>query len=450
MRIDKPLFHEGLILTQQHFQQLGRNVDFTLNQIAAACVAEPWGTQGIDIDEEVLAAGRLKLTRLKLRFPDGTLIDSTVTDALPPARDLTQGLPADVQSVVVLAALPLFNVTGSNCRFDEATLARPRRSYREFVKVIDLNGTGEAEIAAERHAVRLLFDFESHADDTVCAIARLTRTTSGQFQVDHRYVPPCLTLGSHALHVERINRLADILQAKSTALGSRRSERIEQVAEYGVADVQLFWLLHCIHTVWPQLRFFSTHPGQPPERLYSTLAQLASVLMTFSTGSQLGDIPAYDHVRADEVFARLETQIRDLLDAIIPSRVVSIGLTHRNPTTWAGQFLDERIVASSADWYLSVHAASPAFELVEQFPKLCKIGAPDDIEHIVNSALPGIPLKAAQRVPAAIPVRLDNQYFALDASDPAHARMLAARACQIYLPTSVPDASLELYAVLRS
>jgi type VI secretion system protein ImpJ len=450
MRIDKPLFHEGLILTQQHFQQLGRNGEFTLNQIAAACVAEPWGTQGIEFDEEVLAAGRLKLTRLKLRFPDGTLIDSTVTDALPPARDLTQGLPPDLQSVVVLAALPLFNATGSNCRFDETTLARPRRSYREFVKVIDLNGISEAEIAVERHAVRLLFDFESHADDTVCAIARLTRTTSGQFQVDHRYVPPCLTLAGHSLHVERINRLADILQAKSTALGARRSERIEQVAEYGVADVQLFWLLHCIHTVWPQLRFFATHPSQPPERLYSTLAQLASVLMTFSTGSQLGDIPLYDHARADEVFARLETLIRDLLDAIIPSRVVSIGLTHRNPTTWAGQFLDERIVASSADWYLSVNAASPAFELVEQFPKLCKIGAPDDIEHIVNSALPGIPLKAAQRVPAAIPVRLDNQYFALDASDPAHARMLAARACQIYLPTSVAGASLELYAVLRS
>ena len=39
--------------------------------------------------------------------------------------------------------------------------------------------------------------------------------------------------------------------------------------------------------------------------------------------------------------------------------------------------------------------------------------------------------------------------FALDAHDAAHARMLAARACQIYLPASIPDASIELYAVLR-
>jgi type VI secretion system protein ImpJ len=450
MRIDKPLWHEGLILTQQHFQQQDRWAGFAMQQLASAALAEPWGALGVEIDEKALATGRLKLTRLKLRFPDGTPVDTTVADTIPPARDLTQGVPADLQSVVVLAALALPDANGNNCRFDEVTLARPRRAYREFVKVTDLNGTGESEIAVERHAVRLLFDFESHADDTVCAVARLTRSTSGQFQVDHRFVPPCLTLASHTLHIERINRLADILQAKSLALGARRSERIEQVAEYGVADVQLFWLLHCIHAAWPQLRLYASHPNRSPEHLYVTLAQLASALMTFSTLSQLTDIPAYDHARADEVFAKLESMIRDLLDAIIPSRVVSIGLTRKTPTTWTGQFLDERIVGDAADWYLSVNAPMPAFELVEQFPRLCKIGAPDDVEHIINSALLGIPLKTVQRVPAAIPVRLDNQYFALDSTSTAHAKMLAARACQIYLPASVPDAALELYAVLRS
>ncbi|MBR8311958.1 type VI secretion system baseplate subunit TssK [Burkholderia dolosa] len=450
MRIDKPLWHEGLILTQQHFQQQDRWAGFAMQQLAGAALAEPWGALGVEIDEEALATGRLKLTRLKLRFPDGTPVDTTVADTIPPARDLTQGIPADLQSVVVLAALALPDANGNNCRFDEVTLARPRRAYREFVKVTDLNGTGELEIAVERHAVRLLFDFESHADDTVCAVARLTRSTSGQFKVDHRFVPPCLTLASHTLHIERINRLADILQAKSLALGARRSERVEQVVEYGVADVQLFWLLHCIHAAWPQLRLYASHPNRSPEHLYVTLAQLASALMTFSTLSQLTDIPAYDHARADEVFAKLESMIRDLLDAIIPSRVVSVGLTRKTPTTWTGQFLDERIVGDAADWYLSVNAPMPAFELVEQFPRLCKIGAPDDVEHIINSALLGIPLKTVQRVPAAIPVRLDNQYFALDSTSTAHTKMLAARACQIYLPASVPDAALELYAVLRS
>lgn len=449
MRIDKPLWHEGLILTQQHFQQQERWTAFAHRQLASAAIAEPWGALSVELDQEALVTGRLKLTRLKLRFPDGTPVDTTVADAIPPARDLGQALSSDRQSVVVLAALPLVNATGGNCRFDETTVTRPRRFYREFVTVTDLNGTGDTEIAAERHAVRLLFDFESHADDTVCAIARLTRSTNGQFEIDHRFVPPCLTLAGHAVHVERVNRLAEILQAKSVALGMRKSERVGQITEFGVADVSLFWLLHCIHTYWPQLRLFATHPSQPPERLYATLAQLTGVLMTFSTSTQLTEIPPYNHVRADEVFVKLEGLIRDLLDAIIPSRVIAVGLTRKNQTTWTGQFLDERLVAG-ADYYLSVHSAMPSFELVEQLPRLCKIGAPDDVEQIVNAALAGIPLKAVQRVPAAIPVRLDNHYFALNANDPAHARMLAAHACQVYLPASVPDATLELYAVLRS
>jgi type VI secretion system protein ImpJ len=450
MRIDKPLWHEGLILTQQHFQQHERWAEFSLRQVATASLVQPWGILGVDVDEEALAASRFKLTRLKLRFPDGTPFDSTIADALPPARDLTQGVPGDVQSVAVLAALPLPNANGNNCRFDDTSLARPRRSFREFVHVPDLNGTGEAEIAAERHAVRLLFDFEPNEDDTVCAIARLTRSSSGEFKLDHRYAPPCLTLASHPLHIERITRLADILLAKSVALGARRGERIEQVTEYGVADVQLFWLLHCIHAAWPQLQFFASHPSQPPERLYTVLAQLTAALMTFSTSAELTDIPPYDHAQAEDVFARLEAKIRELLDAIIPSRVVSIALTQKSATTWTGLIADERIATNPADWYLSVSASLPPYELVEQFSRLCKIGAPDDVKQIVNSALAGIPLKAVQRVPSAIPVRLDNHYFALNADDPAHARMLSARACQIYLPASIPDAALQLHAVLRS
>ncbi len=285
MRIEKPLWHEGLILTPQHFQQQDRWSQFALHQHASAALAEPWGTLAVEVDEEALATSRLKLTRLKLCFPDGTLIDTGVADSLPSARDLLQAIPAERQSVIVLAALAMTDANGSNCRLDEAVITRPRRAYREFVKVMDLNGTSATEIAVERRAVRLLFDFESHADDTVCAIARLTRGANGQFQLDSRFVPPCLTLGSHRLHLERVSRLVDILHAKSLALSARRGERIEQVAEYGVADVQLFWLLHCIHAAWPQLRLFATHPSRSPESLYVTLSQLIPL-----SGQRLDDL----------------------------------------------------------------------------------------------------------------------------------------------------------------
>jgi type VI secretion system protein ImpJ len=448
MRIEKPLWLEGVTLAQHHFQQQARWFEYCDRHIARLAVAEPWGIREVLIDEAALETASLKFERLKVWLPDGTLIDSTVADRLPPARDLS-AVPSGTQTITVLIALPLLDASGSNCRLDEAELARPRRFYREFVKVPDLHGSEESEIAAERHALRLLFDFEPHEDDAVCPVARLVRNAGGRFEIDHHYVPPCATLSAHPLHIERVRRLSEILLAKSAALGMRRSERVGQIAEFGIADVSLFWLLHSIHTYWPQLGFLASHPDQPPERLYGVLAQFAGVLMTFSTSSQLTQLPAYDHARQDEIFARLETMIRDLLDAIIPSRVIAIGLTRKGPTTWTGQFQDERLTVD-ADYYLSVSAGLPAFELIDAIPKLCKIGAPDDVEQVVNAALNGIPLRAVQRVPAAIPVRLDNQYFALDAHDPVCVRMLAARVCQVYLPATVPDASLELYAVLRS
>ena len=220
MRIDKPLWHEGLILTQQHFQQQERWTEFALRQFTSAALAQPWGTLDVEVDEDALAAGRFKLSRLRLRFPDGTPIDTSLAQALPPARDLTQGVSAERQSVTVLAALALPDANGNNCRMDDTPLTRPRRAYREFVKVVDLNGTDETEIAAERHAVRLLLDFEPHADDTVCAIARLTRSTSGQFQLDRRYVPPCLSLER-----ERVAPPSSVTEGNSEARCSRTSAR---------------------------------------------------------------------------------------------------------------------------------------------------------------------------------------------------------------------------------
>lgn len=449
MRAQKPLWHEGLILTPQHFQQQEQWLRFTHGQLAALALAEPWGVLGVDVDEEALNASRFKLTRLAVRLPDGTPIDTAVVDVLPPARDLARDIPADVRSVVVYAALPLLQADGGNCRFDDAPSPRPRRYFRDFAEVADQNGHSVEELSVERHALRLLFDFESMADDVACPIARLTRGVHGRFQLDATYVPPCMFLSAHPQHQERVARIADILLAKATALAARRSERIDQVAEFGVADVSLFWLLHCIHTHWPRLAFLASHPQQSPERLYAALSELAGALMTFSIGTALTAIPPYKHVLQDQIFATLESLIRDLLDTIIPSRVIPIGLVKRSATSWMGQFNDERLL-QNADYYLSVNASLPALQLLELIPRLCKIGAPDDVEHIVNSALTGIPLRTVQRVPAAIPVRLENQYFALDASDPAHVRMLAARACQIYMPASVLEASLELFAVLSS
>lgn len=435
-------------MTPQHFQQQAHWEAFANDQIARIASPDAWGVIDVAVDTQALHVERLQLPRLTARLRDGTFIDSETTDLSPGARSLAD-VPANVEAVTVLAAVALVDAQGGNCIEPGEKPARPRRVTREFVHVIDLNGEGKEEISVERLVVTLLFDFEKEDDYVTCPVARLVRSPQGRFEVDETFVPPCLFLSASTRLTQRIRRLSEILTAKSTSLAVRRKERSDQIADFAVSDVALFWLLHSVNSTWPELARLAQAPDQHPERLYAVLARLAGSLLTFSTTETLQAIPAYDHRAPEPVFAELESLIRALLDAVIPSRVVPIALERLRTSMWRGQINDERLTAD-VDYYLSVRASLPAHALLEQLPALCKIGAPDEVEQVVNSALNGIPLRPVSRLPAAIPVRIENQYFAVDSTDPAFARMIAARACQIYVPGSIPEAELELYAVLPS
>lgn len=446
MKISRPLWAQGIFMTPQHFQQQAlweRHADELGARIACP---DPWGVVRVVPDTQALSIHRLVLAAVTARLPDGTLVDTETADWTPAARDLGD-VPAHLDSVTVLIGLPLMDAQGGNCIEAGERPARPRRFVREYLAVADLHGEGNEEISVERHALSLLFDFEAHSDYVTCPILRLVRTPQHRFELDATFVPPCLFLSASDRLTERMQRLAEILSAKSRSLAVRRRERSDQIADFAVADVALFWLLHSVNSHWPELARLCAAPQQPPERLYHVLARLAGALLTFSTTETLQAIPAYDHHTPEPVFAELESLVRTLLDTVIPSRVVPVALEQARPTIWVGTIQDERLV-EGAEYYLSVQSGLPAHALLEQLPRLCKAGAPDEVEQIVNSALPGIPLRTLSRLPAAIPVRLENQYFALDGSHPAFRRMLDARACQFYVPASIPDVSLELFAVL--
>jgi len=433
-------------MTPQHFQQQTlweRHVD---EQVARISSPEPWGVIRVELDDQALSIDRLSLNTLTVRMPDGTLLDTDTADLLPLPRDLGV-VPDSADSVVVTIGLPLFDAQGSNCVEEGAAPTRPRRFLREYRALPDLLGDGQEEVSIERHALSLLFDFELATDFVTCPVARLVRTTRGHFEVDHTFVPPCLFLSASKQLTDRIHRLSEILAAKSASLAVRRRERSDQIADFAVADVALFWLLHSVNGSWPELARLSAAPQQHPEHLYRVLARLAGSLLTFSTTETLAAIPAYNHRAPEAAFATLEALIRRLLDSVIPTRVVPIALERARPTIWIGRLHDQRLV-EGADYFLSVQANVPAHTLLEQMPRLCKAGAPDEVEQIINSALQGIPLQPSARLPPAIPVRIENQYFALDSSHPAFSRMLDARACQFYVPASLPDVSLELFAVL--
>lgn len=445
MKIYRPLWSDGAFLAPQQFQQQARWDSYLISTIANMTIASTWGVICAEFDESALTISRLSAQKLIVRFPDGTLIDTTLADNLPPVNELSHY--SQHQTLDIVLALPLLQANGGNL-MQEGRSDRPQQFYQEWMKVQDLVGQEQTDIAVLRHSITLRYAHEENSAYMTCPVARLIRNTQGAWEIDKHFIPPLLSCSASAELTMLFSEFMHRLVAKRRRLMTMRRENNEQMADFAVADVSLFWLLNAINSAEPVLSELLSSMGRHPEFLYRELVRLAGALLTFSLDHENGDIPLYQHSFPEQVFPPLFSLLNTLLEASLPSRVISIALDKEGPF-WRGELHDPRL-REDADFYLSVRSALPAHLLITQFPLLCKAGSNDDVASVVNVALNGIPLQPLTHVPAAIPLRLENHYFALELNNSAGQAMLSSGHCAFYVPGTLGEIQLELFAVLRS
>ena len=445
MKIFRPLWEDGAALAPQQFQQQARWGEHFTGTVARMGISHPWGLAVAEFDDAALALSRLSATRLVVCFQDGTLVDTDLADSLPPVCDLSSASASETAEVMV--ALPLLNAGGGNLD-NGLDSERPRRWKMERVTVQELAGHESGELAILRNAIMLRLSTQENTAWLTCPVARLVRNAQGQWSRDASFIPPMLAVSASPRLVTETADLLVRLQARRRRLMAMRRESNERMADFAVADVSLFWLLNALNSAEPVLSELLQTPSRHPELLYRELARLAGSLLTFSLEHDAGDIPAYRHDAPEAVFPPLLTLLDKLLEASLPSRVVSIALEH-DDQVWKGSLHDARL-REGADFYLSVRSSMPNHELQVKFPQLCKAGSFDDVSDVVNVALSGMVIKPLTHVPAAIPLRLENQYFSLDLSSDAAREMLEMGSCTFYTPRSLGEVKLELFAVLRT
>jgi len=438
------------LLCPQQFQQQARWEARCNDSLAHLALAHPWGVELAEFDPEALRLGVLKASALLARMPDGTLIDSTLADRLPPAVELSRLLPEGAVRATVLLALPREHADGENCLFEGKKAERPLRYRQAWHDVQDVHGDDLQQIAIVEHNLTLRLDSDDNAAWSTCPLLRLVRDGQGEWSIDDSYVPPLLRFSAHAGLVAQLDNLLIQLAAKRQRLMGMRRESNQRMADFAVADVSLFWLLNALNSHQPVLADLLSHP-RAPEQVYGELVKLAGSLLTFSLEHDLDTLPAYRHEQLETVFAPLMQTISTLLEASLPSRVIALELVPDGSHRLKVALNDPRLrEPEGVDFYLSVRCRLPAAQLQEQFPRLCKVGTSDDVNELVNAALDGVPLQALGHVPAAIPLRLENQYFALDFRHPRGLAALEAQSCVFYVPGSLGEVKLELFAVLRS
>ncbi|MGE8489443.1 MAG: type VI secretion system baseplate subunit TssK, partial [Paraburkholderia nemoris] len=304
----------------------------------------------------------------------------------------------------------------------------------------------EADITFLKTSVKLIAHSEPRDQLLSVPLVRVRRTATSGFEIDDTFVPPCLAIDASPILHQRLRQLIDALQAKVNALYGFHREPTKNIIEFRSGDIASFWLLHTASAAFASLAHLYQHSALHPERLFQELLRLAGQLMTFSKGYALSDLPAYRHDDPGPGFARLDTILRDLLETVISTRYFAIALEEVRPSFHAGR-LDSGKIDDKTMFYIAVSADMPTAELVEAVPARFKVGAPDDVDKLVLSAMPGVRLVYTPQVPPAIPVRPGACYFSCESRGALYDRMLQAQSAMIYAPSGINDLQLELIAV---
>jgi type VI secretion system protein ImpJ len=440
------LWTKGVLLSPQHFQTQDRFFEDLLEFQLSTLVFSAWGFRRLEIDREALASGSFAIAAAAGILPDGLLFDMPLSEPAPAPKQLEGAFGPDQKTLDVYLAIPEYRYGGHNV---SAAVRERDTRYRaeELLRRDETTGQSERPIQVARKNVRILFEGESTEGSIVLRVARLTRSPTGDYQLAPAFVPPLIDIQANEYLMAIARRLVEILAAKSTQLSGMRRQKNQSLADFGIADVASFWLLYTINSHLPALRhIYETRRGHPAT-LFETMLALAGALTTFSMRIQPRDLPSYEHDELGACFTKLDEQLRDLLETVVPASTVSIPLRIVQPSVHAAA-LDQDKYLAAPQIFLAVSGAGRANELVQRVPHLVKVSAAGQLDHLIRQALSGIPLTYVAAPPSAIPVKLNYHYFVLQKSGPEWDAVARARNIAAYVPSELGEVQLELVIML--
>jgi len=304
-------------------------------------------------------------------------------------------------------------------------------------------GRDEKQVRVGRKNLTLLLETELTGDMVTLPIGRVMRSGSGGFELDGKFIPPCLQITASAHLMALVGRVIEILEEKVRTLSQR-----EKATAYSASEVASFWLLHSICSNLPLLRhlYFTKHGH--PEELYTVMTGLAGALCTFGLNSDPANLPPYDHNNLGSCFEKIDQTIRAHLETIIPTNLTTIGLEPVADCFYKGAVTDDRAFGRSR-WILAIRSSIGDAELISRTPELVKICSHQFIAKIVQRALPGLGLMHMQMPPSAVSPRLDTQYFGVSKGGPCWDHIVQTREVGIYIPGDLPTPELQLLVVLE-
>jgi len=326
-------WHEGMLLSPQHFQQLSIYNEEQLGYHIAAVAPYHWGVRRLEIDPGLLLKGVLRVFELEAILSDGSIV------WLPEGVPLQVDLEAHKRELQEGAVSVYLVVPGRRAGFSAVKGERSRFESIDGQSVLDENtGEGELRIPRLRPRLKLMMTESVPADYTGLPLARV-KYSDNKFALVEDFVPPTFRVAASsplgricASVVERLWGKANfLLKVKVPSVANRAPQLLE-------TKLYIQSLLGAVPRLHALLQTGVAHP----HALYLEMCSLAGLLAVIRRHEMLPpELPAYDHVNLQATFEKARQAIFRVLDEGIMETY----------TDFPFQYLKELFyIEFSADW----------------------------------------------------------------------------------------------------
>jgi type VI secretion system protein ImpJ len=440
---NKVVWSQGMFLQPHHFQQEARHTERLIDSRVRALGPHSWGFTDLQLDEGLLALGRVGIARAVGIWPDGTPFAIPQIDPAPAPLDI----PADLKSEVIYLALPVQREGLNEADFGEGARDELSRFEASIEAVRDnTDATAEPEeIQTGRLRLRLLRAKELTDAWTVLGCALVAeRRSDNAVALERNYIPPQVNCDASGQLSSSLTLLHGLVRQRSHALAGKMGQLGQ-----GVSEIAQFLRLQLLNRHEPLLRQFASAPHVHPQRAFEVCLQLAGELSTFHTAARRpADFPLYQHDDLRGCFTPVMDAIRDMLSVVDDDNAIQIELVDRKFGVRTAVVSDLELVRT-ATFVLAINAQVPGEQLRSRFPAQTKVGPVESIKELVNFNLPGITLRPLPVAPRQLPFHAGFFYFELERGGDLWQKFEASGNLALHVAGDFPGLDLALWAIRR-
>lgn len=438
----KVVWAEGVFLAQQHMQQWDMQHNSELRLRSRHYAPLGWGIAELEIDRDALRNGLFRIARCQLFLPNGKFIQYEGSNDMPLTYDLNEVKGAACDMYLCIPANE--NIAGIHGYLNSNELSSWRA---DFVNVPDLFDQDRVrEVMVAKPNLFLLSNNDPRDQYYSLKIAQLLQTGEQEYQIDDKYIPTVIHLSASEVLQHSLRRIVELAEAKIKVLNERRRSFSGDITEFGQSDLAHFLLLEALQTELPVLRHYQQETSVHPEVIYLSLMRIMGRLRTFHEASDKEQVLAYQHQDLSGTFARVEYELNNLMNVVLPTRVITVNLQRESSTLYTADNIDS-VFLREQTFFIGVYMSAHDTSWIDRFAEHVKVGSRQQLETIVASALPGVQLTHMQRPPSKLPIKSGYEYFRLDPYGQYWERIKADRSLALFISQEFEQAKIDLVTV---